>query len=702
MKTLVIDNYDSFTWNLVHLLAMISGSHPTVIRNDEAPWSAVSSWGFDSIVISPGPGHPARERDFGVSRDAVLHSTVPVLGICLGLQGIAANLGGVVCHAPAPMHGRTSWVIHDGTDLFRSIPSPFRVARYHSLMAQEPLPAGLRKQAWTDDGMVMALAHETRPLWGVQFHPESILTEHGRRLMENFHELTQRFHGIRVDSTCSCAGQRPARPVAGHTKPGGHQEYRAFWKEIPLVDSETAFVSLYAHSEVAFWLDSAARGMETARWSYLGDTRGPCSRLLDYSRDPRALRIVHGDREEWCAQSILEHFRHNTVRVDSPPPGPFVGGHIGWLGYEMRHECGALSAQRSSMSDALFIKADRFIAIDHVQARTYVVAIDHSDQEARARRWIEETAKRLADLPATPAVLPLGLGVASRPRFTLNRDRASYLSDIGQCLEWIHDGETYQVCLTNEITCDLTVDPLSLYRSVRRLNAAPFAAFLRWPGGSVLSASPERFLRVGSDGCVEARPIKGTSARSNDAAVDRQLARLLEGSEKNRAENAMIVDLIRNDLSRVCLPGSVCVEKLCAVETHATVHQLVSTVTAQLCPNRSVIDLIYATFPGGSMTGAPKTRTLELIDRLEQRPRGIYSGVLGYLGADGAADLSIVIRTIVVAGDKLRIGAGGGIVAQSTPEDEFAEMMLKARASMQAVTLACTGSSEVREEDVVL
>ena len=252
------------------------------------------------------------------------------------------------------------------------------------------------------------------------------------------------------------------------------------------------------------------------------------------------------------------------------------------------------------------------------------------------------------------------------------------------------------MCLTNEITCDAQPDPLALYRIMRRTNPAPFGAFLRWPDGAVLSGSPERFLAVGASGAVEAKPIKGTIGRASDPEADRALAERLRASGKDQAENVMIVDLLRNDLSRVCVPGSVRVPTLLDVETFATVHQLVSTVTGQLAPGRTVLDLLRAAFPGGSMTGAPKHRTVQLIDRLEGRARGVYAGALGWIGDDGAADLSIVIRTIVAVGGRLSIGVGGGIVADSTPEGEFDEMLLKARAPIRAIVTALTGAWDPR------
>ena len=190
MKTLVIDNHDSFTFNLVQLIAEVNGEEPIVVTNGEAAWSDLAALTFDNIVLSPGPGRPERVRDFGVCRQAIELSTVPLLGVCLGHQGMAHVWGGEVIEAPEPMHGRLSPVWHDGVDLFEGVPQGFTAVRYHSLAAAEPLPACLERTAWTHDGLLMALRHCTRPQWGVQFHPESIATEHGADLLRNFRDLT--------------------------------------------------------------------------------------------------------------------------------------------------------------------------------------------------------------------------------------------------------------------------------------------------------------------------------------------------------------------------------------------------------------------------------------------------------------------------------------------------------------------------------
>jgi para-aminobenzoate synthetase len=711
MRTLVIDNHDSFTHNLVHLLAVVNQESPIVIRNDELGWNDVKDADFDNVVLSPGPGHPEREQDFGLCRRFIEACDKPILGVCLGHQGIAAAFGGRVARAPVPVHGKTSVIRHSGTALFRGVPFPFVAARYHSLVACRPLPEDLVELAWSDDNLVMALAHRTRPLWGVQFHPESIITEHGELILRNFRDLSSAHSGDgrgvgflapRVRGKAGEGGRPPvpSRPVGTlRSLQGAHAgegtcptRLRAVWKKIDNPpDAEAAFAQMFAVAGHAFWLDSSVLERGRAHWSYFGAAadNGTAADLYDCSA--KLTTFIREQRSTQEPRSILDYLWSRLgADVANPPPCPFVGGWVGWFGYEMGREFGGATRGKSPMPDAVLLPVDRFVAVNHDTGAMYLVCLADGSNDAASDAWIAETERRIAtvtvplDAPAAPS--------GPRVTFRLDRDRATYLRDIAQCLEWIRAGETYQVCLTNEITTELDIDPFALYRVLRRINPAPYAAYMTWPGGAVLSASPERFLQVDRGGSVEAKPIKGTIRRDPDPARDGVLARTLAGNGKDRAENVMIVDLLRNDLSRVCRPGSVTVPKLFAVESFATVHQLVSTVRGELAAGKNVIDLLRAAFPGGSMTGAPKIRTLELIDQLERRSRGVYSGALGWIGRDGAADLSIVIRTIVQRGRHLSLSVGGGIVAQSTPEGEFDEMLLKAKASIRAIVTAATGA----------
>jgi para-aminobenzoate synthetase component 1 len=279
-----------------------------------------------------------------------------------------------------------------------------------------------------------------------------------------------------------------------------------------------------------------------------------------------------------------------------------------------------------------------------------------------------------------------GIGIGLRSSFT----HRGYLDAVTRVRDYIVAGDIFQANLSQRLEAPLEEDPWHLYRRLREVNPAPFAAYLEFDGVHVASASPERFLQVDPAGHVETRPIKGTRPRGLSPQHDAALSRALWDSEKDRAENLMIVDLLRNDLSRVCRPGTVRVPELFALEGYRTVHHLVSTVVGQLAPGRTAEDLLAAAFPGGSITGAPKVRAMEIIAELEPSRRGIYCGSIGYLSVTGAMDTSIVIRTLVAADGRVTFSVGGGIVADSDPESEYQETLHKARALIAALAGAVT------------
>lgn len=693
MKTLLIDNYDSFTFNLSQLLAEVNGTLPDVVRNDQVTLTEILAREYDNIVISPGPGSPDNAEDFGVCADVVLQESIPVLGVCLGHQGLCSHYGGRIDYAPEQMHGRTSQIIHTRGDLFEGIPSPFTAVRYHSLVARD-LPNCIKQLGWTDDGVLMAVRHVTRPLWGVQFHPESICTDHGYRLIRNFYDLTRR-----------CLKGRPPRPPSngrGNARRNGKPRKIAEkveiakrkpsaisvrYRELPFYpDSETAYVNVFGAAQPAFWLDSSMVAEGLSRFSFMGACTPENGEFVSYDQSSGKLHVRRRGLVTTSSESIFSYLSRRIAEMqvgNDGLPFPFPGGYVGYLGYELKSECGAHSRyqHRSTTPDAMFVLADRFIAFDHARQRAYLVGLEGTSSNG-INAWFDRCEDRLQNM-CDPE--PWKRAERERPiDVQLRHGPAEYLARIGESKREIREGNSCEVCLTNQMHVSGHLDTLNCYRALRSINPAPYSAYLNYPGVTVLSSSPERFLTVNSR-CVESKPIKGTLPRGNTAEEDEALKRKLRNSEKDRAENLMIVDLLRNDLGSICEVGSISVPKLFDVESYATVHQLVSTIRGRLPAGCSAVDCVRPSFPGGSMTGAPKIRTMEIIDRLEEGPRGIYSGTIGYFGLDGSADLNIVIRTIVATGDILSIGIGGAIVALSDPEAELEETYVKSRALLRTL-----------------
>jgi para-aminobenzoate synthetase len=705
MRTLLVDNHDSYTYNVFHLLAAASGHEPVVVNNDAVSWRVLSRSDFDAIVLSPGPGRPERWHDFGVCRDILRYSEIPVLGICLGHQGIGNLLEGNVDSAPMAMHGRLSHVRHSDTGIFEGIPQDFSVVRYHSLAITGPPGPEGNVTAWADDGVVMGVEHTSRPIWGVQFHPESIATEHGRAIAENFYAMASRLRGTPLGRSAAAqnSGRRAENvqmaDVSGPSAArNGDSPMRLRLREIKgEAPAEALFERLFLGEENAFWLDSADAPTRLAQASYLGTSAGRDRCLLEYDVEAGEVAIKRARRETVEHRSIFDLLDKELAKHAVEPPPQLarglIGGYVGYLGYELKADCGSPNVHRSDMPDALLMLANRVIAVDHVRRRTYVCAVGRED-DAEADAWLERAAEAVAEALANPPA-PVPTQDPEQPldhvTFQSGRGRERYLADIASSQAELAAGESYEVCLTDQFSTDASPDPFVLYRHLRRSNPAPFAAFLKFGERAVVSSSPERFLSVDRDRRVEARPIKGTISRDEDPVVDAGHRDELKQDEKTMAEHLMIVDLLRNDVGRVCDIDSVSVPELMAIEPYMTVHQMVSTIQGYLEPGRTPVECVHACFPGGSMTGAPKLRTMEIIDGLEDEARGVYSGAIGYFGLDGSTDLSIVIRTIVMRPGRTTIGAGGAIVMQSDPEDEFDETLLKARAPMAALARVATG-----------
>ena len=451
------------------------------------------------------------------------------------------------------------------------------------------------------------------------------------------------------------------------------------------VDAAAAYREVFAPG---FWLDSSLVVHGLSRFSFLGDGRGPRAEHVTYSVGTGTVTVdgvavARAPFLDWLDGQLRRR------RVEPPPglPFEFALGYVGYLGYELKAETGGAAAHRARTPDAALVFADRMLAVDHRDGGGWLLALDDDG-------WLDATEARLRRLRPAPSTSdPLPLRGMDDGSLALRHDRARYGRLTDECLERIRAGESYEICLTNEATAPGPIDAAGTYAALRAISPVPYGALLELPGVAVLSASPERFLSIGADGVIESRPIKGTRPRGATAAEDARLRADLLTRDKDRAENVMIVDLLRNDLNRVCRVGSVHVPSLFRVETYAPVHQLVSTVRGTLRPGLSAVDGVRACFPGGSMTGAPKIRTMEILDELEGGPRGVYSGALGWFSLTGAADLAIVIRTIVAAGDTVSVGVGGAVTALSDVDEEWAETVVKSRAMTTALSSMRAGSA---------
>jgi para-aminobenzoate synthetase len=538
---------------------------------------------------------------------------------------------------------------------------------------------------------------------------------------------------------------------------------------------------------------------------------------------PGTLRVWSSDGAyQQQQQSVWDYLNQQLSRLQlaqdswqaaAQLPFNFWGGFVGYLGYELKAECGGHLAHPSPAPDAGFFFADRLVVVDHHSGDVYLLAVSpagsssgssssspqHQDAQQQQEAWLQEASCKAAACggqkswsveaagsssssrmragitghrsdPVTPVTAPspvpqpstlpvaaaaqAAAAAASQVPVQLAHSRDQYLANVAACQEALHQGESYELCLTTALRLTQPPEPWTYYQALRRVNPAPYGAWMQFgPGGgaaagsglqqpvagghqqhqqqhlrqqqhqqqqqeegdtgptgqgagcgllqqqveglTICCSSPERFLRGQRGGLLEARPIKGTAPRSSDPVLDQALAAALVCNEKDRAENLMIVDLLRNDLGRVCEVGSVHVPGLIELESHATVHQLVSTVRGLRKQGVSCVDAVRAAFPGGSMTGAPKLRSMQILDYLEGQARGVYSGALGYFSINDTFDLNIVIRTAVFQGGQATVGAGGAVVVQSEPDKEFEEMQLKAASLVAAAAAAAAATATV-------
>lgn len=460
-------------------------------------------------------------------------------------------------------------------------------------------------------------------------------------------------------------------------------------QELPYHPDSSELFAPFAGTPWAVFIDSGRPGTSQGRYDIL-------------AADPVTVLVTRGERTEIRSRGQVRvspadpfHLLQAELgtAADSVPGLPFCGGAIGYFGYDLGRRLErlpVLAEDAESLPEMAVGIYDWALVVDHHLRRSWLVAQGRDPHTPP--RW-EALVERFSRPSAVPAEAPFTLTGPMRS----NMDAAAYAAAFQRIKHYIREGDCYQVNLAQRFAAPAEGDAFSAYRLLRERNPAPFASYLNLPFAQVLSASPERFLRV-DRGRVETRPIKGTRARSADPAEDRRLAQELRRSRKDQAENLMIVDLLRNDIGKTCRIGSVQVPHLFELESFATVHHLVSTITGELAPGAHALDLLRGCFPGGSITGAPKLRAMEIIEELEPQRRGVYCGAIGYVGFDGAMDTNIAIRTLVYSDGIIRCWAGGGIVVDSEQQAEYQETFDKAAGMLRV--LESLHSSQGRKEHV--
>ncbi|OSC99452.1 para-aminobenzoic acid synthetase [Trametes coccinea BRFM310] len=690
-RILLIDSYDSFTFNLAALCKRaIPGCEVHIIKNDTLPPSVLFPLlkYFDAAIVGPGPGSPDNPADIGVVRD-LWHVEedllIPIFGVCLGLQSLAVEFGARIKRLNVVKHGQVSEVIHSGTDIFEGV-GPIHAVRYHSLHVEFYENKHLVPLAWADDGeengrVLMSLKHAHKPFWSVQYHPESVCTSGGgEEVLRNFWRLASSWSAARQRTTLpwipilqssvgpswpltdSRGAERPdfervASHVATRILPLSGVDVPRICEMLGVLDEEEGFVML----------DSAA---SPGRFSIIGCLTRTSSRIT-YSVGESFIRIREGENITFVelgssdVWTWLSAFMRRRRASGGMPDVPFWGGLVGYLSYELgAHTLTPIpprSDSRPRHPDVNLVFVERSVVVDTLRKTAYVQSILPGDG-----KWLQEIVSRLETLTSPPSnVMPSNPCVSRLPQpqavITLP-NRAEYISKIKAAKEWLFSGDSYELCVTAPTRIRAPRSPSAvargispsweLYKTLRARNPAPHSAYLRLHPSTLLSSSPERFLSYSRppESLCQLRPIKGTVRKA--PGITRAVAEeMLAGSRKEVAENLMIVDLIRHDLHSV-VGEDVHVRQFCKVEEYETVWQLVSVIEGKPTPQTKGkihadlgFDVLRASLPPGSMTGAPKKRSVEILRDLEGEERGIYSGVLGYADVGGGGDWAVIIRS---------------------------------------------------------
>ena len=763
-----IDAYDSFANNIIALLAQLATV--TVIKIDEevADLEALLHT-CAAVVIGPGPGHPKNPQDIGLIPSILTAATkhnIPVLGICLGFQIICSMSGLPITRLSLPCHGHAKEILHINGDVFRNVGAVLATC-YNSLgvhvnglnmdaslsrpgssgssdcssidtsspslTSSNAGPDNLITLAQDGEGYIMAVKHRTLPQWGLQFHPESCKSNLAcHRILKNWWDSVSSWNKHWREN-CEETSLQPAIMFSSRiprtksmddalnhllrlTETGGSIVHSRTTNSDPSAEAISALCYTESPMNNVAMLESTKKG----RYSIYAM---PSSSSFNLEHRAGVLRayLHHAVDVQWTASArdsleLVEQLISHR-KVSQSPEGqvlgswPFWGGFLGYLSYELGLDLLNVNhSENPSAPDLALRWVERSIIVDHIDHTTTVQSIRRNDEA-----WIETTIKQIANQERQVLLnseQSTSFQEALRRSSYVPPDESDYKSRIATCLEHLRAGNSYELCLTTEAQIQMPASihhPHQLYQNLRRCNPVPFAAYIALGNTIIVSSSPEQFLTWDRKGTVDMIPMKGTVRKTPSMTFAR--ASSILASPKEQAENLMIADLIRHDLHSALGPHArVSVEKLCVVEEHETVYQLVSHIRAKAPPSstypassssspaeipkpaiHSGHSVLRHALPPGSMTGAPKKRSCEILSQLENRERGVYSGVIGYFDVGGGGSWSVCIRSAFMNTQEeqdgmqtWRIGAGGAITVLSDPQAEWEEMQTKLQSVLRA------------------
>lgn len=624
----------------------LTGEKPHLIKNDEMTLEEVRNLSFDNIIISSGSG--TYKDELGISASLFDEFDCPILGLGLMTTVLYNKHGGNIIQSPSAF-AKESQLRFKENILFKGLKNNSKIVRYHCLACEDKDLKDIEVIAWAEDGIVMAIKDKTKAHYCLQFQLDSICTENSYQVLRNFLTLS---------------------------KTG--KEFLYYQVENTELDMEEVFDLVSLEDENLMWLDSSKIVEGLSRYSILASASEKRGHFVKYYINDKLIEeSLTGEVKEYKQMDIFSYLRDkiNFVEPVRDLPFDFQLGYVGYLGYELKELAGYGGRHRSNLPDAYLMYSDRALVYDHIEEKLYILS--YSDD-------LDWQDKVLEQINAKSLAAPSDFSEKPYPKFYFEKSKDEYIDDINKCQELIGNSEAYGICLTTKLIIEDKIDANTYYKILRKISPAPYTALINFKDLSLASSSMERFVKLDRDKLVESKPIKGTVRRGANPKEDQELIDGLKNNRKTREENIMVIDSLRGDLAQVCQPASVEVTKFLAVETYATLHQLVTSIQGRLDDEKDLFDLIEALIPGGSMTGVPKKRSLEILESLESSARGPYSGSIGYISNCGTVDLNIVIRTAVIEKDKASIGVGGAIIDGSVAEDEFQEILLKAKGALAA------------------